>query len=413
MYDVIVLGLGAMGSAAAYHLAAREKRVLGLEKFDAAHNLGSSHGDSRIIRQAYHENPNYVPLARHAYQLWERLERDSGVSILRKTGGLMIGPPGSSVVEGAILSAKQHGLAYEVLTAKDLRARFPELRPRPDETAMYEALAGFVRPEAAIQAHLALAASLGAELHFHEPVEEWSARAGGDGVVVKTARGIYEAERLVIAPGAWAPEILSNLHIDFDVHRRVMCWFKPTANAESFQPDRFPIYIWDVDGKNIFYGFPATGGPDSSVKAAMHSGGQRTTANTLDREVSAADVAEVAQYLDRFIPALNGVCERAAACMYTLTSDEHFVVSVHPDHPQVSVAAGFSGHGFKFSCVIGEILADLAVEGRTNHSIEFLSPLRFSRDQAYCGSPDSLVRRAITVTEPMVSPFTRPVMVTF
>lgn len=387
MYDVIVLGLGAMGSAAAYHLASRGQRVLGFDKFGVAHNMGSSHGDSRIIRQAYHEDPNYVPLLRRAYELWERLERDAGVSVLRKTGGLMIGPAGSSVVEGAIQSALQHGLAHEVLNAKELRARFPVLRPRANETAMYEAVAGYLRPEWAIEAHLRLAEKCGAELHFHEPVEEWIAKASGDGVRVKTAKGSYEASRLIVAPGAWASKVLAEMHLSFTVQRRVMCWFQPVAEVASFESDRFPIYLWDVDGQNVFYGFPSIGPGDAAkgtglkvngVKAAMHSGGENCTAENVNREITESDVAEVRNYLRQFIPALDGELLAAATCLYTLTPDEHFVVATHPAHPQVTVAAGFSGHGFKFCSVMGEVLADLATKGCTEHPIQFLSPERFA-----------------------------------
>ncbi len=369
--------MGAMGSAAAYHLAARGKHVLGLEKFGAAHPFGSSHGDSRIIRQAYHENANYVPLLLRAYELWERLEQDAGVSLLRKTGGLMIGPEGSSVVEGAIQSALQYGLAHEVLSAREIRVRFPALRPRPNETAMYEAVAGYLRPEAAIEAHLRLAAGFGAELRFYEPVEDWSADASGDGVMVKTSKGNYRAARLVVAPGAWAPEILADMGISAQVLRHVMCWFQPVAASNLFEPDRFPIYIWDVDGTNVFYGFPATGGSEG-VKAAMHSGGERCMAEGVNRDISGGDIAEVRDHLKQFIPALDGKLIHATTCLYTLTPDEHFVVAVHPSHPQVAVAAGFSGHGFKFSSVMGEVLADLAIDGRTKNPIEFLSPTRFS-----------------------------------
>lgn len=382
MYDVIVLGLGAMGSAAAYHLAARGKRVLGLEKFGAAHDRGSSHGESRIIRQAYHEDANYVPLVRRAYELWERLERDAGVDVLRKTGGLMIGPAGSGVVEGAIQSAVQHGLAHEVLDAKELRARFPLLRPRANETAMYEAVAGYLRPEVAIQAHLGLAEKLGADLHFYEPVEAWAAGASGDGVTVRTARGCYQASRLVVAPGAWAAEVLEDMRLSFQVQRRVMCWFEPVT-----QVGELPIYLWDVDGERVFYGFPQMG-PGQGAKAAMHSGGEDCTAESVNREILDADVAEVRRCLAEFIPALNGPLLRAATCLYTLTPDEHFVVARHPVYPQVSVAAGFSGHGFKFSSVMGEVLADLAVEGCTRHPIGFLAPERFGRPK--CMEPTAI-----------------------
>jgi len=375
-YDVIVLGLGGMGSAAAYHLASRGQSVLGLEKFQAAHNQGSSHGDSRIIRQAYHEHPNYVPLARRAFELWRRLEQDGPADILRQTGGLMIGQPGSAVVEGALLSARQHNLAHETLDAKEIHRRFPVLHPRPDEMAVYETVAGYVKPEAAVEAHLRLAARDGAELHFEEPVRAWSASASGDSVTVKTRQATYQAGRLVIAPGAWAPDLLTDLQISFDVQRRVMCWFEPTSSRSSFHPDSFPIYIWDVDGRHCFYGLPATGGV-SGVKAAMHSGGLSCTAKTVDRTIHDADIAEVRGWLQQFIPALNGPLTKAVTCLYTMTADQHFVVDLHPRHPQVSLAAGFSGHGFKFTSVMGEILADLATEGRTMQPIGFLSAVRF------------------------------------
>jgi sarcosine oxidase len=378
-YDVIILGLGGMGSAAAYHLASRGKRVLGLEQFGAVHSHGSSHGDSRIMRQAYHENPSYVPLARRAYELWEQLEQDCGAHIFQQTGGLMIGLPGSRVVEGTIRSATQYNLPFQVLQAQEMRRRFPVLHPRPEELAVYEDAAGYLRPEAAIHAHLQLAARHGAELHFHETAHTWAAHASGDGVLVKTSMATYEAERLVIAPGAWAPEILSDLQIPFDVRRHVMCWFQPAAESSQFQPDQFPIYVWDVDGRHCFYGFPATGDPADGVKAAMHSGGEHCTAANIDREIRDADVAEIRNYLQSFIPSLNGPLLRAATCMYTLTPDEHFVVAIHPRHPHVCIAAGFSGHGFKFTSVMGEILADLAVDGRTSHPIDFLSPARFQR----------------------------------
>jgi sarcosine oxidase len=377
MFDVIVLGLGGMGSAAAYHLASRGKRVLGLERFGPAHHFGSSHGDSRIIRQAYHEHPSYVPLAQRAYQLWEKLERDSGNTILCQTGGLMIGPPGSSVVEGAIMSAERYGLPYQVLNASELQQRFPLLRPRANETAMYEACAGYLLPELAIQSHLQLAERNGADLHFHEPVSEWRAHTSRDGVTVKTSRGEYEAAQLVIAPGAWAPDLLSNLEIPFQILRHVMIWLEPLAGESGFQPDKFPIYIWDVNGRDCFYGFPATATAAEGVKVAMHSGGLPCSADTIDRQISDADVSEVRHHIQRFIPSLNGKCLRASACMYTMSPDQHFVLGVHPHHPQVLIAAGFSGHGFKFTCVIGEIIAELATDPPTTQPIEFFSPARF------------------------------------
>ncbi|MDQ2710763.1 MAG: N-methyl-L-tryptophan oxidase [Acidobacteriota bacterium] len=383
-FDVIVLGLGAMGSAAAYHLALRGKRVLGLEQYTAAHDRGSSHGESRIIRQAYHENPAYVPLVQRAYELWEQLEADTGQDILKLTGGLMIGSRESAVVQGTIRSAREHGLEYQTLDANELRRRFPTLRPRPDDMAVYEVKAGFLRPEVAVSAHLQQAERHAAELHFLESVERWTADASGDGVDVVTSRGRYRASRLVIAPGAWASRLLAELRIPFAIRRHSMCWFDPGAALEMFSPDRFPIYIWDVNGHEVFYGFPFTGGDGGGVKAAMHSGGDPCAPETLHAGSTDLEVAELRRCVARFIPALNGPVVRSVPCMYTLTPDEHFVLSVHPEFSQVAIAAGFSGHGFKFASVIGEVLADLSSVGSTKYEIGFLNPLRFGRDALAC-----------------------------
>jgi len=367
-----------MGSAAAYHLASRGKRVLGLEQFSPAHDKGSSHGESRIIRQAYYEDPAYVPLVLRAYELWEKLEHDSKNDLLRITGGLMIGPPDSAIVQGTIASARAHNLAYEVLDSCELRRRYPVFHPRRDDAAVYELRAGFLRPEACVSAHLAQAACHGADLRFEECVQEWSAISSHDGVRVITTSGTYEADRLVVGAGAWAPSLLAELNIPFDVRRHVMCWFHPVGNTESFLPERFPVYLWEVDSHDVFYGFPITGKITEGVKAAVHTGGDRCTPVTVERQVSNSDVEELRSLFRRFIPSLDGPVSAAATCMYTLTPDEHFVVSLHPKHPQVAIAAGFSGHGFKFTSVMGEILADLATTGSTRYPIALFSPGRFS-----------------------------------
>lgn len=377
-YDVIVIGLGGMGSAAVYHLAARGKRVLGLDRNAAVHDLGSSHGGSRIIRQAYHEDVHYVPLVQRSYELWRQLEQDSGADLLRITGGLLLGSLDSSVVSGSLLSAREHGLSHELLGPADLRRRFPVLKPRETDHAVFETNAGFVRPEAAVRAHLESAERLGADLHFEEPMVRWHVHASG-AVQVITNVAKYEADRVVFAPGAWAPEILSGLGVSLQVRRHVMCWFQPTDRFEAFLPESFPVYVWQVDADRIFYGFPAIDGPTGGVKAAIHSGGEACTPESIRRAVLEKDVEEIREYLGEYIPSLNGPMNRASVCMYTLTPDENFVVAAHPVFPQISVACGFSGHGFKFTPVIGEILADLATHGSTQHPIEFLGPDRFEK----------------------------------
>ncbi len=372
--DVIVAGLGGMGSAAAYNLAGRGKSVLGLERFSPAHDRGSSHGRSRIIRQAYFEGAEYVPLLLRAYEHWERLERETGQELMTLTGGLMIGREEGDLVSGSAASADEHGLPYEMLDAGEIRRRFPAYAPDPETVALYEKKAGFVRPEETVRAHLDRAAALGADLRFEEPVLSWEATDGG--VRVETPTASYEAERLVISPGAWAPRLLADLGLPLEVTRQVMFWFEPAGGLDLFVPERFPIFIWEPDDGNMFYGFPAQD-DDRGVKAAFfRAGGAPTDPETIDREVGEEEVAFLRGYLAEHVPDLAGPCLDAKACMYTNTPDEHFVISPHSDYPQVIVACGFSGHGYKFCGVVGEILADLATEGSTRHPIDLFSPAR-------------------------------------
>ncbi len=373
-FDVIVIGLGGMGSAAAYRLAGRGLRVLGLEQFGPGHNRGSSHGGSRVTRQAYFEDPAYVPLLLRAAELWEQVERDSGRDIVTYTGGVMIGQPDSRTVAGSKLSAEQWGLPHTLLDAADIRRRFPTLRPADDEVALYEEKAGFVRPETSVLAHLQLAGQAGAELHFEETVLDWTANSSG--VRVTTDQDSYTADRLVICPGAWAPKLLADLGIDFEIERQVMYWFAPEGGTAVFEADRHPVYIWELGAGAQFYGFPAIDGPDGGAKVAMFRGGRICTPETIDREVHDAEVEAIRTHLRPRIPALPGPLLHAATCMYTNTADEHFVIATHPAHDRVTVACGFSGHGFKFVPVVGEILADLAAEGSTGYPIALFDPAR-------------------------------------
>jgi sarcosine oxidase len=380
IYDAIVAGLGGMGSATAYQLARRGKRVLGLEKFSPGHDRGSSHGRSRIIRQAYFEHPAYVPLLLRAYELWKQLERETGRELMTLTGGLMIGRREGELVAGSVRSAEEHGLPYELLDAEALEQRFPPLSPDPDTVALYEKKAGFVRPEESVMAHLDRAGASGADLRFEEPVLSWE--PSGKGVRVETPEGSYEAERLVVTPGAWATQLLADLDLPLEVERQVMYWFEPEGGIEPFLPDRFPIFIWEPDDGNMFYGFPAQD-EDRGVKAAFFRlGGIPATPETIDREIHEEEIDLIRSYLAEYVPDLAGRCLGARACMYTNTPDQHFVISSHPEHPQVVVACGFSGHGYKFCSVVGEILADLATEGSTRHPINLFSPTRLKKADA-------------------------------
>ena len=361
-FEVIVVGLGAMGSAAAAHVAARGKRVLGLEQFQPAHDQGSSHGRSRVIRLAYFEHPAYVPLLRRAYELWRRLEGATGRELLRITGGLMIGAPESEVVAGSLRSAREHQLRHEMLEARDIRRRFPALTTQEGTVALYETEAGVVFPEEAIRAHLDVAADNGAQLHCDERVEGWHVLPSGT-IEVRTAVATYEAARLILAPGAWAAALFKIDWLPLEVEAQQLHWFRPHGGAAPFAPERFPVYIWDLGDGVQFYGFPAEN--DGRVKVAFFR-------SRVQGESAIRDALRPA------IPALAaGTLIDTVACKYTLTPDQHFVIGLHPDWPNVTIASPCSGHGYKFASVIGEILADLALDGATQHPIELFDPRRF------------------------------------
>jgi sarcosine oxidase len=363
--DAIMIGLGGMGSAAAAHLAERGQRVLGLEQFQPGHDRGSSHGRSRVIRLAYFEHPSYVPLLLRAYQLWDRLARDAGHPLLQLTGGLMIGSPESEVVLGSHRSAIAHGLEHEMLEAAEIRRRFPAFTASPGVVALFEPRAGVLDPEQAIRSHLARAVAEDAVLQFDERVLAWEASAGG--VVVRTSRGVYEAGRLVLAPGAWASELFK-LDLPLEVEPQVLYWFNPTSGAEAFKVGRFPIYIWDLGDGVQFYGFPADS--RGTVKVAFFR-----TKN--------GDEGAMRMVLAACVPSLaEGRLVETATCRYTLTPDHHFVIGLHPEQPNVVMASPCSGHGFKFASVVGEILADLAIDGATAHPIGLFAPTRFKDRRA-------------------------------
>jgi sarcosine oxidase len=376
-YDVIVIGLGGMGSAAAYRLAGRGLRVLGLDRHPPVHDQGSSHGGSRITRQAYFEDPAYVPLLLRAAELWPDIEAASGRTIVHVTGGVMVGRPDSRTVAGSLRSAQEWDLPHELLDAAGIRRRFPMMRPGPDEVAFYERGAGLVIPEESVAAHLTLAARAGAELHHEEPVTAWSAGAGRSARVT-TGRSTYTAAQLVICPGAWAPELLAGLGVPFGIERQVQYWFAPAGGIAPFRAERHPIYIWEAGGGRQFYGFPSFADPAEGIKVAFFRGGQACTPDTIDRTVAAGEVEAMRAFVAPRMPDLPGTFLRAVTCMYTNTPDEHFVIARHPAHEQVVVACGFSGHGFKFVPVVGEIIADLVADGATAHPIGLFDPGRLA-----------------------------------
>ncbi len=362
-----------MGSAAASHLARRGRRVLGLDRFPPAHDRGSSHGRSRIIREAYWEHPSYVPLVRRAYELWTDLERASGRLLLMITGGIMIGAPDSDLVRGSLESARTHHLTHEVLDARAIRRRFPVFAPGDEMVGVFEPRAGMLFVEECVLAHLQQASRAGAELRHEEPVVQWTATP--DGVEVRTPRARYRAGHLVITAGPWAPQVLPDLNLPLVIERQVVGWFRPVALPEAFDPGRCPIHIWRADGR-FFYGVPRHG--DDAVKIAEHALGDPTSADGIRREVAPEEIEELRRdFIARYMPAANGEVVATGTCMYTMTPDTHFVIDHHPRYPNVVIAGGFSGHGFKFAPVIGEILADLLVEGKTRHDIALFAIKRF------------------------------------
>lgn len=352
MYDVIVLGLGAMGSSTVYQLALRGQKVLGIDQFTPPHAFGSSHGKSRIIREAYFEDPLYVPLVKRAYNDWAELQARSGKRVLTRTGGLMIGAPDGMVVRGARASAVEHSLPYEELSASELRARFPALRPTDDTVAIWEPRAGVLDPEAAIDAQLSVARAARAELKFGEKVTKW--RATAEGVEVTTWSGVHAAARLVITAGSWVGDLLPDLALPLTVERQAIFWFDPLKPAE-FTPNKFPIFIHEYEPGKTWYGFADFG---DGVKAALHHQGETTTPQTVRRAVNDGEVAVVRGLISKFVPDANGPLRSATVCLYTNAPDDHFVLDTHPDHPAVFIASPCSGHGFKFSIAIGELIAD-------------------------------------------------------
>ena len=352
-FDVIIVGLGAMGSAAAYHLAARGRRVLGLDRFSPPHAIGSSHGKTRIIREAYFEHPLYVPLIQRAYELWAELERQTGRPLLRQTGGLMIGRPDSAVVSGAKRSAEEHRLRHEILEASEVRRRFPALQPTDEMIAVWEPRAGILFPEACVDAHLDMARKHGADLHAEEPVLRW--QPDGKGVRVFTAKGEYPADQLVLTAGSWIQSLLPDLILPIVVERQIQFWFEP-INPSAFHPDRCPIHIWEFEPDRHFYGFPYLG---EGVKVAGHHEGETVNPDFINRDVAPEEVEAMRALVRQFLPGADGPLRSAVVCMYTNTPDHHFFIDRHPAHPQVLIASPCSGHGFKFSSAIGEVVANL------------------------------------------------------
>jgi sarcosine oxidase len=371
-YDAIVIGVGGMGSAALYHLAQRGWKALGLEQFDVPHEMGSSHGYSRMIRYTLQEHPSYVPLVRRSYELWHQLENASKEKLLVTTGSIRAGHAESEYFQGAVAACEEHHIPYEVLTGPEVSRRFPGYQLDHDIAAVYQADGGFLLPERCIVNHVNAALEAGAEVHGRERVLEWE--PSGEGVVVNTTRGTYRGGRLIVSAGAWASKVASPLESYAVAERQVLGWFQP-SRPELFRPDRFPVFSVEFE-EGRFYGYPSYGIPGFKV-GRYHHLGQKVDPDTMDREAHAEDEMVLRAFTRRYMPLAAGPTLALKTCMFTNSPDEHFILDVLPDHPQVSIAAGFSGHGFKFSSVIGEIMADLAQRGESRHDLTLFRLSRF------------------------------------
>lgn len=365
-FDVCVVGLGAAGSATAYHLAARGVRVLGLDRWRPGHSFGSSHGDSRIIREIYFEHPLYVPIVRRAYELWRDLEARTGKMLLRETGGLMIGPPDGDVVTGTIESARAWNMPYEVFSATELARRYPAFRVSDGDVAVLDRRAGFLAPEDCNGAHLTLAAAAGAALQFDEPVASW--KGDGEGVQITTARGTYRAAKLVLCAGARTEALLPDLRLSLEVERQTQFWFDLPASDARFADTGFPIWAYEFTRGQICYGFPRLA---RGLKAAvMHGGEILESADEVRRATDPAEVEPLRHALARVLPDVaSAPVLDSTTCLFTNMPDGHFLIDIHPEHPQVLISSPCSGHGFKFASAIGEIHADLVTTGRSRFDL--------------------------------------------
>jgi sarcosine oxidase len=369
--EVIVIGLGGMGSATAWHLAARGKQVIGIDRYQPGHRFGSSHGRTRIIREAYFEAPEYVPLVRRSYQLWRELENDSGRKLMSILGLLTVGTPESEIVSGVLKSSEQYGIACESLDQNALAERYGGLAPDGDMVGVFEPTGGVLDPEACIDAHLELARKYGAVIRDGEQVQSWKATDAG--VEVTTDQDTYKAERLIFTAGPWTGQLLSELELPLEPWRVFFAHYD-SVMRDRFTPDVCPIVIWDTP-RGSYYVVPFL--PGQGMKVGRHDSGEPTNPDRMKRTVDVHELRRQTETIEKYMPGGTGRVLEAETCIYTVTPDHNFIIDTHPEHEQVSFACGFSGHGYKFASVIGEVMADLAENGRTEHPIGFLSSRRF------------------------------------
>lgn len=374
--DIIVIGCGGFGSSVMNHLARRGLRVVGIDRFSPPHQRGSSHGETRVIRKAYFEHPSYVPLLHRAWDLWHELSAEVGESLIERRDLLMSGPDGSVIITGALESARTHQLPVEELSPVEAMRRYPMFRLPESHRVVVESTAGYLWAERCIAANLKLAAKFGAQLRCDEVVERIETNRG---IQIQTNRGRYSAAAAVITAGAWTGQLLPEYASLITILRKVLFWYPLTSPLWS--DANAPVFLVDaLHGQ--FYGIPSVGG--QLAKVGEHTGGHIVKDPLqVDRSVTDADHCGTDQFVDQFLNGLNPEPAQASVCMYSMSPDGHFLLDKHPTKPLV-VAAGFSGHGFKFTSVLGEVCADLVTGKTPAVDVEFLSRARFGNDQ-HCG----------------------------
>ncbi len=388
-FDVIVVGAGAMGSATLYQLSKRSKRVLGLDQFSPPHSNGSSHGETRLTRQAIGEGDEYIPLVLRSYEIWNELEKLTGKNLLAITGGLFVASPKiktshhgvAGFLDQTIAVAKRHGIPHAILDSAQIRRQFPQFNPGKDEIGYYENSAGFLRPEACIETQLALAQKNGAQLHTNEKLLEFIPAPGGDSITVRTDRATYTTEKLVLSAGPWMSGLLGKQYSDhFKVYRQVLHWFDFKENDAPFLKDKFPVFIWVFGNgsEDMFYGFPSIDGPQGGLKVATEQFRATTTPDTVTREVAEEESRQMYRNcIETRFPGLSARCVKAASCLYTVTQDSRFILDAHPQFPNVTIVSPCSGHGFKHSAAIGEAVAERVMDGRSKIDLAKFSFERF------------------------------------
>ena len=371
-FDIIIIGAGAFGSSTAYHLSKSIKKVLVIDKYIPPHVFGSSHGQTRIIREAYFEDPIYVPLLRKAYTLWDELERQSDEKLFLKTGGLMLGNKESHVIQGTLKSAITFNIDHEILDQQNILSKFPSFNSDEKTMGVYEHRAGILFPEKCVETALKIARQNGVKLNFNETVT--SINKSPNSVEIKTDKGLYKAEKCIVVAGPWMKKLIPEINLPLKTTRQVLYWYdinKTNINYPS--PEKFPIFIWNTESGKHFYGFPDVG---NGFKIAFHDKGEECDPDHLNRNISAEEIEEMNQIIKTHFH-FSASFNNATTCIYTNTPDDHFIIDYHPDHNNIIIASPCSGHGFKFSSVIGKILADKALDNYIEFDLSHFELKRF------------------------------------